>query len=144
MAATMDSVARRIPGFSFELECEAVAQVLPTSNDTANDRPLAFARDQRIDKVNLVHSDKLQDFSAHLPSGIARQGIDHLQAFGRSESLAGIGHNFAQRPLGERGVGFDERIEPGTCTPIGECDHRCITDLWMRFQSGDDQRRILG
>ena len=65
------------------LERIAVAQVAAIGDDARDQGALPLVGDQRLDQIDLVHGDKLQDFVSHLARGVARQLIDDLQMLGR-------------------------------------------------------------
>ena len=71
-----------------------VAQILAAIEDIAQERTVFVALHHRLDQVELVHRDELQDLGARLAGGIARQGVYHLDmlrrlcAFRRGEFVA--------------------------------------------------------
>ena len=58
--------AARRPSRIFSLERKSVAEVAASGDDAGNQRAFLLACDQRIDQVDLVHGDELQDLAAHL------------------------------------------------------------------------------
>jgi len=65
----------------------------------------------RLDQVELVHRDELQDLGAKFSVGIARQGLHHLDIFRRFWTVGR--REIATQLRFERGpVGLDKGIKP--------------------------------
>ena len=79
----MADLARGETAFAhLSLERKSVAEVAAIGDDAGDDGAFAFAGKQRINQIDLVHCDELQDFTAHLAGSAARQFLDHLQMLG--------------------------------------------------------------
>src|SRR5689334_18072263 len=56
-------------------EIEPVAKILSRIEDVLEERAIAVARDHRLDQVDLIHRDQLQEFGARPAAGVARQSV---------------------------------------------------------------------
>src|SRR3979411_1851800 len=73
------------------LKVKTVTQILALLQNALQEGAVGVARHHRLDQIELVHGDELQDFGAGFSGRIARQGLHHLDmlrrfwAFGRRE-----------------------------------------------------------
>src|ERR1700722_15843695 len=65
------------------LEIKSIAQVLARFQDALEERAVGFAGHQGLDQIELIHSDKLQDFGARPSGAVARQRLHHLDMLWR-------------------------------------------------------------
>src|SRR5579871_103371 len=124
------------------LEIEAVAQILALFQNVPQERAIAVVLHHRLDQVELVHRDKLQDFGARLAACIAWQRVDDLDMLRRFWSL-GSSERVAQFAL-ERGlVGLDEGVEADAGAPVCEGDDGGVADIRVAADQVDQDRRVV-
>src|SRR5258708_62811 len=65
------------------LKIEPVPQILALLQNSFQERAVGVAFHHRLDQIELVHGDKLQDLGARFAGGVAWQGLHHLDMFRR-------------------------------------------------------------
>ena len=124
------------------LKIEPVPQILPALQNVLHERAVDLARDQRLDQVELVHRDELQDLGARFAGGVARQGMHHLDMLRRLDALGG--GQFAAQLLFQRDlVGFDKRVQPDAGAAVGERDNSGVAHVRVLPDQLDQDRRVV-
>ena len=124
------------------LEIEPVAQILAALQNVFHERPVDLVRDQRLDQVELVHGDELQDLRARLAGGIAGQGMHHLDMLRRPDAL-GRRELAAQLLLQRDLIGLDKGIEPDAGSAVGERHDRGVAHFGVFPDQIDQHGRVV-
>ena len=112
------------------------------SRMSLQERAVDLARDQRLDQIELVHRDELQDLGARLAGGIAGQGMHHLDMLRRLDALRG-GELAAQLLFQRDLVGLDKGIEPDAGAAVGEGDDGGVAHSGIFPDQLDQHRRVI-